>query len=272
MKLKQHRLLIGLSLVMTLSLAVASYYGAFVPSTYARDSASMGAQGMGQNMFDLFVVVPLLVISLALTLRNNRIAFLLFSGTVFYILYSYILYAFGVHFNNMFLVYCLVFGASFYVFILVVIELNGMQVQHRFGDRAPVRATAIYFIVIALLFYLLWLKDVVPAIVGNSVPATVADNDLLVNPVHVLDIAVALPGLVITAVLLFKKHELGYIFAPIYLVFTILLALALIAMVIAMKATSIGEDISIAGIFLILAAISAAFLYLFFRGIRVEGD
>ena len=272
MKLKQPRLLCGLSLVMTLSLAIASYYGAFVPATYARDSASMGTQGMGQDMFDLFVVVPLLVISLAFSLKNNRAAFLLFSGTVFYVLYSYILYAFGVHFNNLFLVYCLVFGASFYVFVLVVIELNGMQVQHWFGDRAPVRANGAFFIVIALLFYLLWLKDVVPAIVGNSVPASVADNDLLVNPVHVLDIAVALPGLVFTAILLFKKHELGYIFAPIYLVFTILLALALIAMVFAMKEKGIGDDISVAGIFLILAATSAAFLYLFFRSIRVEGD
>jgi hypothetical protein len=272
MILKRPRLLIGLSLVITLSLAFVSYYGAFAPATYARDSSSMGAQGMGQDMFDLFVVVPLLVISLAFTLRNNRIAFLLFGGTVFYVLYSYFIYAFGVHFNSLFLLYCLILGTSLYGFLVAVFELKGMQVQHWFGNRAPVRATGAFFIVIALLFYLLWLKDVVPAIVGNSVPATVADDDLLVNPVHVLDIAVALPGLVITAILLFKKHELGYIFAPIYLVFTILVALALISMVFAMKAKGIGEDISTAGIFLILAAISTAFLYLFFRSTRVEGD
>jgi hypothetical protein len=267
-ELKHPRWLTGLILVLTVFLAIASYYGAFVPGTYARDSASMGIQGMGQDVFDLFVVVPLLVIALAFTLRGSRIASLVLGGTVFYVLYSYVLYAFGVHFNNLFLVYCTILGTSLYTFLLWVIELNGSQLQHWFGDRVPLRGTGIFFIIVAVLFYLLWLKDVVPAILGNSVPATVADNDLLVNLVHVLDIAVALPGLVITAILLFKKHPLGYIFAPVYLVFTTLLALALVAMVVAMKQKGIGEDISIAAVFIVLAAISAVFLYQFFRDIN----
>ncbi|MDX5151540.1 MAG: hypothetical protein R3188_03605, partial [Acidiferrobacterales bacterium] len=145
------------------------------------------------------------------------------------------------------------------------VELNGSQVQQWLGNRTPNRSTGIFFIIIAVLFYLLWLKDVVPAIYNHSVPASVADNDLLVNPVHVLDLAVALPGLVVTAILLFKKNPLGYLFAPIYLVFTILLALALIAMVVAVKQKGLSEDISVAGIFVVLAAISAVFLYQFQR-------
>lgn len=265
MQLKHPRLLTGLTLAMTVALAIASYYGAFVPTTYAHDSVSMGTQGKGQDVFDLFVVVPLLLISLVFTRRGNRVSFLILGGTVFYVLYSYVIYAFGVHFNSLFLVYCMVFGASLYTFLLCIVEFNNLQVQHWFGDRTPNRATGIFFIVIAALFYMLWLKDVVPAIMSNSVPASVTDNDLLVNPVHVLDIAVALPGLVVTGLLLFKKHPLGYLFAPIYLVFTILLALALIAMVVAVKQKGISEDISIAGIFVVLAAISAAFLYQFLR-------
>jgi hypothetical protein len=265
MQPRHPRLLAGLTVVMTVALAIASCYGAFVPAIYVHDSTSMGTQGMGQDVFDLFVVVPLLLISLVLTRRGNRVAFLVLAGTVFYVLYSFVIYAFGVHFNNLFLVYCAVFGTSFYLFLLCVIELNNQQVQNWFGDQTPNRATGIFFIVIAVLFYLLWLKDVVPAILSNTVPATVTDNDLLVNPVHVLDIAVALPGLVATAILLFKKHPLGYIFAPIYLVFTILLALALITMVVMVKLKGISEDISIAGIFVVLAVISAVFLYQFLR-------
>jgi hypothetical protein len=265
MQLKHPRLVIGLTLVMTAALAIASYYGAFVPTTYAHDSVSMGTQGMGQDVFDLFIVVPLLLILLIFTLRGSRVAFLILGGTVFYVLYSYVIYAFGVHFNSLFLVYCTVFGTSFYLFLLCIVELNDSQARHRNGNQIPNRATGIFFVIIAVLFYLLWLKDVVPAIFSNSVPASVADNDLLVNPVHVLDIAVALPGLIVTALLLFKKHPLGYLFAPFYLVFTILLALALIAMVVAVKQKGLSEDISIAGIFAVLAAISAVFLYQFLR-------
>jgi len=266
MELKQPGLLIGLTLVLTVFLAIASYYGVFVPATYARDSVSMGTQGMGQDVFDLFVAVPLLVIALVFTLRGSRAALLVLGGTVFYVLYSYIIYALGVHFNSLFLVYCVIFGTSLYAFLLCIIELNAIQL--RFGKRAPLRSTGIYFIVVAVLFYLLWLKDVVPAIIGGTVPATVSDNNLLVNPVHVLDLAVALPGLVVTAILLFRKHSLGYVFAPLYLVFTILLALALVAMAVVMKQKGIAEDLSIAIIFVVLAAISAVFLYRFLRNME----
>jgi len=263
--MKHPKPLVGLSLVLALALAIASYYGAFVPATYGRDSASMAAQGMGQDMFDLFFVTPLLLISLAYTLRNNRIALFVLAGTVFYILYSFFIYAFGVHFNKLFLIYCLVLGSALYTFLLIIYEFSGMEVGNWFGDKAPRRAIGIYFIVVALLFYLLWLKDVVPALLSNSVPANVSDNGLLVNPVHVLDIAIALPGLLVTALLLFRRQALGYIFAPIFLIFTILLALALIAMVLAMKANGISEDISTAWIFLVLAIISTVLLVKFFR-------
>ena len=245
MELKYSRLLTPLTLVMTLFLAIASYYGAFMPDTYARDSASMGTQGMGQDAFDLFVVVPLLLVSLAFTLRGNRVALMALAGTFFYVLYSFFIYAFGVHFNNLFLVYCTILGTSLYLFLLCVMELNHQQIHRWFGEKTPVRSTAIYFIVVATLFYMLWLKDVIPAIYGSSVPANVTDNDLLVNPVHVLDIAIALPGLIVTAILLLKKHPLGYLFTPIFLIFTILLALALVAMVVALKQKGIVQDISI---------------------------
>lgn len=271
MELKHPGWLAVLTLVMAVFLAIASYYGAFVPGTYARDSVSMGTQGMGQDLFDLFVVVPLSVIALACTLRGGRAAFLVLGGTIFYVLYSYIIYAFGVHFNNLFLVYCIVLGTSLYAFLLCVIELNGAQLQHWFGDKAPLRSTGVFFIIVAVLFSLLWLKDVVPAIMGNSVPASVTENDLLVSPVHALDLAVALPGLIVTAVLLFNKNPLGYVFAPTYLVFTVLLALALIAMVVVMKQKGAGEDISIAALFAVLAAISAVLLYRFLKVIGKPG-
>jgi hypothetical protein len=268
MQLQHPRLFTTLTVVLTVLLVIATWYGLFVPATYARDSASMGAQGMGQDAIDLFVVVPLMLASLALALRGSRAAFLVLAGTCFYVLYSYVVYAFGVHFNRLFLVYCAIFGISFYTFLLCVMELNRLPLQRWFGERTPNRATGIFFLVIAVLFYLLWLKDVVPAIWNNSVPVSVSNNDLLVNPVHVLDIAIALPGLMITAILLLRKHPLGYLFGPVYLVFTVLLALALVAMVIAMKQKGIADDLSIAEIFIVLAAIGTVLLFRFLRALE----
>jgi hypothetical protein len=52
MEIKQSRIIIVLSVLLAISLALVSYYGAFVPSTYERDAASMAAQGMGQDIVD----------------------------------------------------------------------------------------------------------------------------------------------------------------------------------------------------------------------------
>ena len=115
---------------------------------------------------------------------------------------------------------------------------------------------------------MLWLRDVLPAILNNTIPETISDYDLLVNPVHVIDISFALPGLIITAVLLLKKHNVGYILAPVALVFIIILTIALAAMVIMTRIKGISEDVSIAVIFIILSVISIAFLWAFLRKIK----
>jgi len=270
MERKNQRTIAVLGVLLAISLAVVSYLGAFHPLTYVRDSASMGAQGIGQDLVDLFFVLPVLLISLFYSLKNNRIAILVLAGTLFYILYSFIIYAFGVHFNQLFLLYCSTLGLSLFAFLILIMELNKQDIKSWFNKSGITKTIGVYFIIVAIMFYLLWFKDVVPAIINNSVPATVSDYDLLVNPVHVIDIAFALPGLILVAVLLFKKHNLGYIFAPVGLVFTIILSIALVGMVMMLKVKNVSDDTSVAGIFLFLSVISTVLLILFFRTMKKE--
>ncbi|MDT8402559.1 MAG: hypothetical protein RQ743_12760, partial [Bacteroidales bacterium] len=246
MSIKQLKTITLLTLIMLVFLATASIFGVFVDITYARETASMAAQGMGQDIVDLFLVVPAVIICLFLMRKEKRIATLLFGGLVFYVLYSFIIYSMGVHFNLMFLVYCFTLGTASYIFILYFYALSRVNVKDWFDERTPNQGIAIFFIVVAALFYLLWLRDVLPSIVENEVPKSVSDYDLLVNPVHVIDISFALPGLIITAVLLFRKHNLAYILAPAGLVFMIVLTIALAAMVIMTRIKGISEDASLA--------------------------
>jgi hypothetical protein len=255
---------------MTIALAVVSFFGAFDAATYERDAASMAAQGAGQDLVNLVFVVPLLIFSLIFMLRNSRISSFIFGGTVFYILYSFCIYAFGLHFNKFFLLYCLILGSSLYLFILVIHKFAKMDVQNWFGEKAPIRFTGVYMILISALFYILWFKDIIPALLKNTIPKNVSDYNLLVNPVHVLDLSIALPALVLIAVLLMKKRRLGYILAPVLLVFIIILTVALAGMVMMTKARGITEDISITIIFIVLAVISIVLLYFFLQNIIVN--
>lgn len=269
MNSKHFRIITILSLLLAVTLAVVSFFGAFIQGTYGRETASMEAQGMGQDLVDLFLVVPVLVISLFFLKRNSKVAFYVYGGTVFYTVYSFIIYCFGVHFNKLFLLYCLTLGLSLYAFILLIYAFNRIDVRNWFGKEVPSRLTGIYLLVVSILFYLLWLKDIVPAMINDSIPASVSDYNLLVNPVHVLDIAFALPGLIITAVLIINKHNLGYILAPICLVFMVILAISLAAMVIILRAKGISDEPSVAIIFIILAVISLILLFLFLN--RITG-
>ena len=267
--MENKKAIVILSTVIVAALSIVSFFGAFDASTYERDAASMAAQGAGQDLVDLVFVVPLLIFSSIFMLRNSRIALFIFGGTIFYILYSFCIYTFGLHFNKFFLLYCLILGSSLYSFILVILELTRMDVQNWFSKKVPIQLTGVYLLLISALFYMLWFKDIIPAVLKNTIPKNVSDYNLLVNPVHVLDLSIAFPGFVLTAVLLIKKRRLGYILAPVLLVFIIILTVALAGMVMMTKVRGITEDMSIAFIFIVLAVISIVFLYLFLKNITV---
>ncbi|HHS14425.1 MAG TPA: hypothetical protein ENN03_11765 [bacterium] len=265
---EERKTLIILTAVLSLALGVVSFFGSFVSGTYAREVPSLAAQGTGQDLVNLFFILPLLVIALLGTLRKSRAAMFVFTGTVLYILYSFVIYCFGVHFNRLFLLYCLTFGASFYLFVTLMIRMSRMNPESWFGEKTPCRIPAFFLLAVAVLFYLLWFRDVVPAVITNTVPKSVSDYRLLVNPVHVMDLAIALPALILTGIQLLKKKPLGFLLTPVMLVFIIELAVALAGMVLMVNRRSISEEGSIAGIFLVLAVISGVILCLFLKNLK----
>jgi len=91
----QLRIITTLTLIMLVFLTIASVFGAFIDITYARETASMAAQGIGQDLVDLFLVIPAILISLLYMRRKNKITTLIFGGLIFYVLYSFIIYCFG---------------------------------------------------------------------------------------------------------------------------------------------------------------------------------
>lgn len=264
---KYNRTLTILTLLLAVSLALVSVAGAFFPGTYERDHPSMAAQGAGQDLVDLFLGVPLLLISFFYARKGRRIAFLIYAGTLSYIMYSFIIYCFGVHFNRYFLLYCLTLGLSLYAFILVISALRQERVADWFAP-VPARAISVYLFIVALIFYALWLRSVVPAIIHNEIPKEVGDYNLLVNPIHVIDLVFALPALIIGSVLLWKKQSMGYIIASVALIFMVLLTVALAAMVIMVVVREISEDFTVAIVFGVLTLASLTFTVLLLKRVQ----
>ena len=256
-----------LTLFLVVSLTVVSVAGGFFPGTYERDSASMAAQGMGQDLVNLFLGVPMLIATFIFAAKGNRKARLLYAGILFYFMYSFIIYSFGVHFNRFFLLYCFTLALSLYAFILVMSGFSQDDVAGWF-EYSPARGVSIYIFFVALVFYGLWLRSIIPATISNTVPADVSDNDFLVNAVHVIDLAFALPGLILGSVLLWRKQAMGYVIASVSLVFMVFLTIALAAMVVMLRVREISEDFTVAIVFGVLSVSSLIFLVLLFRKVK----
>lgn len=178
------------------------------------------------------VVLPTIAISAFLASRGSHRAKLVWLGALVYLVYSYVIDAFVVRFNSMFLVYVALLGCSLYALIGGLATTSSVSVKASSTDRTPVRTVSIFLAVLAVLFYAIWLRETVLALLSGAVPPSVRQNGTATNAVHVLDMAWMLPAFLITAVMLWRKQALGYVLGGAALSFVTLLALAVLSMVV----------------------------------------
>src|SRR5918912_2575106 len=69
---------------------------------------------MAGDLITLFLAIPALVTSFVLYCRGSVQGGLLLTGTLAYFLYTYISLGFGAAYNNLFLIYILIFSASLF--------------------------------------------------------------------------------------------------------------------------------------------------------------
>ena len=234
---------------------VASASGLMFTWPYAKESASWAAQGQGQDAVNLLVVVPAMLYTLARTNRGSSRAPLVWLGIAIYLAYSYLLYAMFVHFTPLFPVYVAVLGLSFYALFGGALALRHEKIEPiaRLGRRA----TSIYLCTTATLFALLWCAEIAWALKAGVPPPSASALGFSVNPVHVLDLAFALPGMFITGVLLARRRPLGDLFAVPMLVFSALMGLAIVGMMAAMTVHGVPSSATVGGAMMVSASVGA---------------
>lgn len=253
-------LVLLLSLPLSVLVTVASLAGLTVPALYAQETPDWIAQAAAQDAVDLLLLVPILTITSLFVYRQERLAEPLWGGALLYLIYTFLIYSFSVHFNALFLVYVTALGLAVYGFIYFLILQHRQPTIKGMMDQRPAKIIATYFLVIAALFYFLWLAEVVPATLQGYTPATIVSAGLLTNPVHVIDLSVFLPGTFITGILLFRRHPLSLILAPVLLVFFVLMD-ATIAVIMIVQFTRLGTANPIVVVIMaVLALVSGALL------------
>lgn len=261
------RLLLGLSVPIAVGAIVASLAGLLFPSVYEAETRNWAAQGRGQDAVNL-LVYPLLLGLAWLAWRGSLRAYLAWLGVIAYSAYSYLLYAGWVHFGGLFPLYVLTFGLSTYVLIGGLAALDPARVRAAFPAPGVPRGVGTVLVALGGLFALLWLSEIVPALLTGSVPEALVVAGLSSNPVWVLDLGIVLPGMILAGWSLRRGRPLGHLLAAPLLAFGVVMSVAIVGIFVALSA--VGEPVAVVPalmISLVVLAESAALL-VFSRALR----
>lgn len=255
------------TLPIVILVAICSGIGVFHQSLYSKETIDWLAQCVGQDLSNLCVIIPALLVSAFFAGKGSKMAKIIWLGVMVTNIYSYALYCFTVHFNPLFHLYCAVLGLSIFS-VIMFFHNNADNFIEWYANKVQTKAVGIFIIVIASMFVFIWLSNSLPYALSNTVPPDLAKDALLTNPVHVLDFSFYLPAMYISAILLMKEKSLGYLLAPTMIIFGIITNINIIfLMLVSMYKMNINTIPQVC-IFGILTIICLIFLRMIFKNIR----
>jgi hypothetical protein len=205
---------------------------------YAHESVSGAAQAIGQDVVTLLIAIPLLLAATYLAARGSLRGQLLRAGALWYFTYTYVLMAFGAAYNQLFLVYVVLYSASLFAFILSLLAIDVKRLPAQVSPRFARRTIAWLVIGFGGILALLWLGRIMPALTSGAAPAGLESYSTLF--VQAGDLGLVVPLAILTGTLLLTRHPVGYLLVGVLLVKGTTLGLALIAMTIAMVAAGVA--------------------------------
>lgn len=253
--------------LLVLSVIISSLGGILLDDMYIRATANWQAQSIAQDIVDLFLGVPLLIYGAISWQKGNRTSLFMLLGTLLFFLYTFIIYAFDVHFNRFFLIYCLTLGLTFYTLMYVVLTLKRDELKNWFDVTKKATYATIFMYVVAFVFYFLWLSTIVPPMLSGEVPKELVEVGLPTNPVHIIDLVFFLPSLIIVANMMKKGKWQAYFAAASFMVFSVVMALSIAGLIIYMELKGVGAGYAVAVAMFALASASGVVYRKLVKGI-----
>jgi hypothetical protein len=258
---------LGLTLPIAILLAMAAGGGVFIRSLY-RDNPYFVAQAIGQDHVSLAEVLPTLIIAGFLARRGSPRAWIVWLGALVYLVYTYAIAAFDVQFNLLFLAYVALLGCSLYALIGSLATADIVAIKACFGERTPIKVVGIYLAILAFLFYFIWLREIIPALMAGRIPQSIQDNGTPTNAVQVLDMAWVLPAFGIAAIELWRKRPMGYVMGGTLLSYVVFMTSAIMGMAVFMMWGGFSVAVPQVVIFGALLALSLGMLIWYMKNLK----
>lgn len=185
-------------------------------------------QALAQDLVNLLFVSPAIVVLAVLTLRGSSRAYVLWLGALLFTVYNYVIYVIAIPFGPLFLLWVAVLGLALFALLGGAASIDRGEVLVGYRSPRATRFSGWALIVIALLFAVLWLSEDVPALLSGTTPKSLAEQGVITNPVHVLDLAFFLPAVLLVGALWLRGNARAATFAPSFFVFLLLTGLPII--------------------------------------------
>jgi hypothetical protein len=179
---------------------------------YHWDTISSAAQMQANDLVTLAIGLPLLAISFILARRGSLRGRLLLTGTLGFILYTYMSMCFGAAYNSFFLVYVALFGLSLYAFILSMLSFDLRTLPAHFTERLPRGGIAGLLFVAAAFLLLAWLGRIAATFRPGAIPALENTTTLFIQA---MDLVLIAPLCIVAGILLLRRSAWGYLLAAV---------------------------------------------------------
>ena len=234
---------------------------------YYWDTVSWAAQMQANDLVTLILGLPLLAVSFWLTLRGSLRGRLLLTGTLGFILYTYISMCFGAAYNQLFLVYVALFSLSLYAFILSMMSFDLATLPAHFSEKLPRRGIAGMLIFTAAFLLLAWLGRIAATFNPGAIPALENGASMFIQA---MDLALIVPLCIVAGVLLLRRSAWGYLLASVGVLKFVTMGLAVSLM--GLNQARVGAPVSAIElvVFPIITLLNLALAALLLRSVTVR--
>ena len=229
---------------------------------YAFNAEQVVGEGIGWDIFTLFVAVPALAVASWFVAAGSFRWRLAAAGLLGYFLYQYLEYAVTWAFGPLFPLFIATYAASLAGIVWLGVSLAHDGVAHRFDERFPRRAFGALNVSLAALLALMWAARIATGLGGDLEAAGLRGETTMV--VQALDLGLVLPTALFVSILAWRRSAAGYVLAAAYAVTALAMGSAITAMLLsAWAVTGVLEmpPLLIFGAFIVGAAIVTARLY-----------
>lgn len=249
-----------ITIIITILVAAVSFVGILF-STEIYPAKEILNVFVSNDVVNLLVGLPTIIISLVLTSKDRVLGLLFWPGALLYIIYNYLIYVLAMPLNFGFLIYLILVIASVFTLISLIKKIDGKKVKQQLAGKVHERLSSSVLFGLGLLFLLQAIGTMIFALFNQTI-IPITELALYISD------SILAAGVIIGGILLWENKNIGYVVGLALLFQVSTLFIGLIAFVIIQPIlTSLPFVLVDVVVIFIMGLISFIPLGLFIRGI-----